>query len=125
MVRAVGQYVEQHLFSAHRPEVTVREQKRDGFLQRLLRERGHIALVPKISLRDSRVKFAEVGSVWGVRRLVLMRLPEQMCAEDSINDIDVIEHARGGEDRRLMRGRGTGRHGIEEFPIGPGFLREK
>lgn len=71
------------------------------------------------------MQLAQAGCGIGVGGGVAMRLAEQVGAEDSVNDVDVVERADGVVHGAGMFGRRDGGKLVEEFVVGPSFLGEE
>ncbi len=125
MVVTVCCNVGQYLFTRHASKCTVYESKLDLFLQTLRRHFPDVFDVPTVGGGDSRPKVFERGGLRRVSSYVVVPLPGQVCREDSINNVNMIQEADHRVSLRWVHlGIDLCEFG-EELLVGPGFVLEE
>src|SRR5690242_15256836 len=93
MVVTVCCNVGKYLFTRHASKCTVHESKLDLFQQALERHFLDVFDVPPVGGRHGRPKVFECGGLSRVSSCVVVPLPGEVCREDSIDNINMIQEA--------------------------------
>jgi hypothetical protein len=93
VIPTVGENVEKDFLSGHATSVAVGECECQNLRQVWSREVGNVVSVPGICGFDIASKLLERWSRLRVRSVERPRLPTEVGAKDSVNDVDVVQGA--------------------------------